>query len=164
MEFLDKVGLTKLVELIKAAIKTADDKAVAAQTAAGAASTSAQAAQAAADTAQETAEAAQAAATTADGKADKAQAAADAADGKADKAQTTAEAAQAAATAAAGTAGNAMPKTGGTFTGAVSGVAPTEEANLTTKSYVDDAIASATAGVVVDTAISDADVTSIWNG
>lgn len=136
MEFLDKVGLTKLVELIKAAIKTTDDKAVAA-------STSAQAAATAAATAQETAEAAQSVA---------------------DTAQETAEAAQAAATTAAGTAGNAMPKTGGTFTGAVSGVAPTEGANLTTKSYVDDAIASATAGVVVDTAISDADVTSIWNG
>ena len=150
MEFLDKVGLTKLVELIKAAIKTTDDKAVAA-------STSAQAAVSAAATAQETAEAAQTAADTAQETAEAAQAAATTADGKADAAQKAAEA-------AAGTAGNAMPKTGGTFTGAVSGVEPTTGANLTTKSYVDGAIASATAGVVVDTAISDAEVTSIWNG
>ncbi len=155
MEFLDKVGLTKLVELIKAAIKTTDDKAAAA-------STSAQAAATAAATAQETAESAQTAADTAQETAEAAQTAATAADGKADKAQKAAEAAQATATAAAGTAGNAMPKTGGTFTGAVSGIAPTEETNLTTKSYVDDAIASATAGVVTDTAISDADVTNIW--
>jgi hypothetical protein len=42
-----------------------------------------------------------------------------------------------------GTAEAAMPKAGGAFTGAVSGIAPTENAHLTTKSYVDGAIGGA---------------------
>ena len=40
-----------------------------------------------------------------------------------------------------------MPLAGGTFTGAVSGIAPTENANLATKQYVDSAVAGG--GVVV---------------
>lgn len=52
------------------------------------------------------------------------------------------------ATAAQGTlAQNAMPKSGGTFTGAVSGVAPTADTNLTTKKYVDDTIAAQVAAL-----------------
>lgn len=45
------------------------------------------------------------------------------------------------ATAAQGTlAENAMPKAGGIFTGSVSGIVPTDDANLTTKAYVDTQI------------------------
>ena len=52
------------------------------------------------------------------------------------------------ATAAQGTlAENAMPKAGGTFTGAVSGIAPTDDANLTTKAYVDAQIKANAASV-----------------
>lgn len=52
------------------------------------------------------------------------------------------------ATAAQGTlAQNAMPKAGGTFTGAVSGIAPTDDANLTTKAYVDAQIKANAASV-----------------
>ena len=52
------------------------------------------------------------------------------------------------ATAAQGTlAKNAMPKAGGTFTGAVSGIAPTDDANLTTKAYVDAQIKANAASV-----------------
>ena len=52
------------------------------------------------------------------------------------------------ATAAQGTlAQNAMPKAGGTFTGAVSGIAPTDDANLTTKAYVDTQIKANAASV-----------------
>lgn len=52
------------------------------------------------------------------------------------------------ATAAQGTlAQNAMPKSGGTFTGAVSGIAPTADTNLTTKKYVDDTIAAQVAAL-----------------
>lgn len=52
------------------------------------------------------------------------------------------------ATAAQGTkAETAMPKTGGTFTGAVSGIAPTDDANLTTKAYVDAQIKANAASV-----------------
>lgn len=41
----------------------------------------------------------------------------------------------------------AMPIAGGTFTGSVSGVAPTADANLTTKQYVDEQIAANVASV-----------------
>lgn len=52
------------------------------------------------------------------------------------------------ATAAQGTlAQNAMPKAGGTFTGAVSGIATTDDANLTTKAYVDTQIKANAASV-----------------
>lgn len=52
------------------------------------------------------------------------------------------------ATTAQGTlAENAMPKAGGTFTGAVSGIAPTDDANLTTKAYVDTQIKANAASV-----------------
>ena len=52
------------------------------------------------------------------------------------------------ATAAQGTlAENAMPKAGGAFTGAVSGIAPTDDANLTTKAYVDAQIKANAASV-----------------
>ena len=52
------------------------------------------------------------------------------------------------ATAAQGTlAENAMPKAGGAFTGAVSGIAPTDDANLTTKAYVDAQIRANAASV-----------------
>ena len=52
------------------------------------------------------------------------------------------------ATTAQGTlAENAMPKAGGTFTGAVSGIAPTDDANLTTKAYVDAQIKANAASV-----------------
>lgn len=52
------------------------------------------------------------------------------------------------ATAAQGTlAENAMPKAGGAFTGAVSGIAPTDDANLTTKAYVDTQIKANAASV-----------------
>ena len=52
------------------------------------------------------------------------------------------------ATAAQGIlAENAMPKAGGTFTGAVSGIAPTDDANLTTKAYVDAQIRANAASV-----------------
>ena len=52
------------------------------------------------------------------------------------------------ATAAQGTlAENAMPKAGGTFTGAVSGIAPTDDANLTTKAYVDAQIKANAASI-----------------
>lgn len=52
------------------------------------------------------------------------------------------------ATAAQGTlAENAMPKAGGTFTGAVNGIAPTDDANLTTKAYVDAQIRANAASV-----------------
>ena len=40
-----------------------------------------------------------------------------------------------------------MPKSGGTFTGAVSGIAPTADTNLTTKKYVDDTIAAQVAAL-----------------
>ena len=146
MKFLDDTGLTKLVELIKARFTTTD--------------TNVTAASSAASKAQSTAEAAQSAASAA-------QSAAETADGKADTAQTTAEAAQSAAetadskaTAAQTTANAAMPKAGGTFTGAVSGIEPTVDANLATKKYVDTKVGT----VVVDTAIADAEIESIWNG
>lgn len=52
------------------------------------------------------------------------------------------------ATAAQGTkADAAMPKAGGTFTGAVSGITPTADANLSTKKYVDDQIKANVASV-----------------
>ncbi len=52
------------------------------------------------------------------------------------------------ATSAQGTkADNAMPKAGGTFTGAVSGITPTADANLSTKKYVDDQIKANVASV-----------------
>lgn len=40
-----------------------------------------------------------------------------------------------------------MPKSGGTFTGAVSGIAPTQDAHLVTKSYVDSTIAAQVASL-----------------
>lgn len=52
------------------------------------------------------------------------------------------------ATAAQGTlAENAMPKAGGIFTGSVSGIVPTDDANLTTKAYVDTQIKANAASV-----------------
>ena len=52
------------------------------------------------------------------------------------------------ATAAQGTlAENAMPKAGGIFTGSVSGIVPTDDANLATKAYVDAQIKANAASV-----------------
>ena len=55
-------------------------------------------------------------------------------------AQETASAAQNAASAAQKTANDAMPKAGGTFTGAITIQEPTKDTNPATKKYVDDAI------------------------
>lgn len=62
----------------------------------------------------------------------------------AQKGITDAATAQAAAEAAQATADAAMPKAGGSFTGAVTVQAPTAEANPATKKYVDDAIGNIT--------------------
>lgn len=52
------------------------------------------------------------------------------------------------ATAAQGIlAENAMPKAGGIFTGSISGIVPTDDANLTTKAYVDTQIKANAASV-----------------
>lgn len=62
----------------------------------------------------------------------------------ASQAQTTATAAQSAANAAQSTANNALPKTGGTMTGAiVLPGSPTADLQAATKKYVDDAVAGA---------------------
>lgn len=70
------------------------------------------------------------------------------------------------ATAAQGTlASNAMPKSGGTFTGAVTLASdPTSDLQPTTKQYVDTAIADVVAsGVVVDDALSSTSTNPVQN-
>ena len=61
-------------------------------------------------------------------------------------AQSAAEAAQDAAVAAQATANAAMPKSGGTFTGAITILAPSGDMNPATKQYVDQAISAAASG------------------
>ena len=61
----------------------------------------------------------------------------------ADAAQAAADAAKAAADAAKAVADDAMPKSGGTFTGEITIQKPTKDTNPATKKYVDDAITAA---------------------
>lgn len=140
-------------------LTTLDSSVATAQSIATSASTAAAAAQKTADTAEANAQkgitnaaTAQAAAEAAAEAAQTAQDTADTAETNAQKGITDAAAAKKAADAAQATANAAMPKVGGTFTGAITlSGAPTIDLHAATKKYVDDAKSSA-----ITTAAADA--------
>lgn len=78
-------------------------------------------------------------------------------------AQETASAAQNAASAAQKTANDAMPKSGGDFTGAITIQEPTTDTNPATKKYVDDAIKNVhPLAYVVSTNAADTPAGIVW--
>ena len=78
-------------------------------------------------------------------------------------AKEAADAAQAAADAAKAVADNAMPKSGGDFTGAITIQEPTEKTNPATKKYVDDAINNVhPLAYVVSTNAADTPAGIVW--
>ena len=81
----------------------------------------------------------------------------------ADAAQAAADAAKAVADAAKAVADNAMPKSGGDFTGAITIQEPTENTNPATKKYVDDAINNVhPLAYVVSTNAADTPAGIVW--